>query len=104
MDFPLIDALPVQTLQTGTGANGLARARIMERILFSMNLSASEFLHYYRGHASAVSVLADDGRRVQVPASAFRRFVGPEGVIGRFELLLGADNRLLRLERIDHAP
>ncbi len=72
----------------------------MGRIRFSMNLSADEYLHFYKGHARAVSVVADDGRRIEIPAASFRQFVGQDGVKGRFELLLDGNNKLLRIARI----
>lgn len=73
----------------------------MSRIRFSLSLSADEFLDYYKGYARAVSVVADDGRRIEIPAASFRQFVGQDGVRGRFELLLDGNNKLLRIERID---
>lgn len=72
----------------------------MQRIRFSMNLSADEYLHFYRGQAKAVSILADDGRRIEIPAASFRKFVTQDGVTGRFEMLLDSNNKLLRIERI----
>jgi len=72
----------------------------MERIRFSLNLSADEFLYYYRGQAQAVSVVAQDGRRVQIPASSLRPFVERNGVTGQFEMVLGENHKLLRIERI----
>jgi len=39
------------------------------------------------------------GRTVRFPANRLRSFVTHEGVQGRFELIVGADNRLLELRR-----
>ena len=72
----------------------------MESIRFSLNLSAEDFLHYYRGQAQAVSLLAEDGRRVQIPASSLRRFVDRNGLTGRFQMVLDENHKLLRIERI----
>jgi len=72
----------------------------MQRIRFSMSLPADEFLFYYRGQVQTVSVVADDGRRIDIPAASFRQFVGKDGISGRFELLLDANNKLLRIERL----
>ena len=69
-------------------------------IRFSLDLSADRYLRYYRGRASSVSVVAEDGRRIEFPAGALRPFVTREGVQGRFEMLIDAHNRLLRIERL----
>jgi hypothetical protein len=67
---------------------------------FRLNLSAEHYLRFYRGQASRVSVIAEDGRRIEFPAIALRPFVTALGVRGDFQLIVDADNRLLRLERI----
>ncbi len=69
-------------------------------IRFSLYLPADRYLRYYRGMASNVSVVADDGRRIAFPAAALRPFVTRDGVQGRFELVTDTDHRLLRLKRI----
>jgi len=76
----------------------------MSRIRFSLNLSADEYLHFYKGYARAVSVVADDGRRIEIPAASFRQFVGQDGVKGRFELRLDGNNKLVDIERIAAEP
>jgi len=71
------------------------------RIRFSLNLSAERYLSHYRGVAKSVLVVADDGRRIEFPASALRPFVNKHGVQGQFELVIDANNRLLSLERLN---
>ncbi len=66
-----------------------------------MNLSADRYLSHYQGRARSVSVVADDGRRIEFPANALRSFVTKHGVQGHFQLLIDDDNRLLRLERLN---
>lgn len=46
-------------------------------------------------------VLATDGRRVQIPAHHFRRYVTHDGVHGEFEMLLDASQRIIALRRVD---
>jgi hypothetical protein len=72
----------------------------MERVRFRLDFSAAQVMAYYRGAARQVSVVASDGRRVQFPAFAMRRFVAADGVHGLFELRFGDDHRLLELERV----
>ena len=69
-------------------------------IRFSLKLSADRYLSHYQGRAKSVSVLADDGRRVEFPANALRAFVTRQGVQGRFELIVDEHNRLQRIERL----
>lgn len=70
-------------------------------IRFSLNLSAERYLRYYQGHARSVSVLADDGRRVEFPANALRPFVTRQGIHGHFELLIDEHHRLQGLKRLE---
>jgi hypothetical protein len=69
-------------------------------IRFTLNLSPEQYLSYYQGHARRVSLIADDGRRVEFPANALRPFVSQQGVQGDFELLIDDNNRLLNIKRL----
>ncbi len=73
-----------------------------DRIRFFLNLTADRYLGHYQGHAKNVSVVAEDGRRIEFPANALRPFVTKSGVQGRFELLIDDDNRLQRLDRLSN--
>lgn len=72
----------------------------MNRHRFQLQISAETYLRYYRGHARAVIVQAEDGRTIQLPADAFRPFVTASGIAGRFELQLDDNNKLIALKRI----
>ncbi|MBL3591728.1 MAG: DUF2835 family protein [gamma proteobacterium endosymbiont of Lamellibrachia anaximandri] len=52
--------------------------------------------------AANVSVIAEDGRRIEFPANSLRPFVTKSGVQGRFELLIDDNNRLQRLDRLNN--
>lgn len=69
-------------------------------IRFSLNLSADRYLSHYQGYARSVSVVADNGCRIEFPANALRPFVTKDGVQGQFELLIDGNNRLQRLKRL----
>jgi hypothetical protein len=69
-------------------------------IRFTLELSADQVLRYYQGRANQVSVLAEDGRRVEFPVQALRPFVSRQGVQGYFEILIDDNNRLLRIDRL----
>ncbi|MCG8428177.1 MAG: DUF2835 domain-containing protein [Chromatiales bacterium] len=72
----------------------------IQRIRFRLSLTSQEFLHYYQGHAQAVIVRAEDGRRIQIPAHILRKFVTPSGISGRFEMRLDSTNKMLSIEQI----
>jgi len=72
----------------------------MNRHRFQLRISAETYLEYYRGHARAVIVQAEDGRTIQLPADVFRPFVTASGIAGRFELRLDDNNKLIELKRI----
>ena len=70
------------------------------KIRFYINVSNEEFLRIYQGSANALLVRAEDGRRIQIPANNFRKFVTAAGLQGHFEMELNRDNRLVNLVRI----
>ncbi|MBF0255457.1 MAG: DUF2835 domain-containing protein [Gammaproteobacteria bacterium] len=71
-----------------------------QHIRFWTGISADEFLRYYQGEAVMASVVAEDGRRIQFPARHLRPFVTPEGIFGRFEMILDENNRFVSLKRV----
>jgi hypothetical protein len=71
-----------------------------QQFRFSLYIAPQAYLRYYQGTASQVSVLAEDGRRIQFPAHHLRPFVTPDGILGRFEMMLDGDNRLISIRRL----
>ncbi len=76
------------------------RSNMPVKIRFYINVSNEEFLKIYQGTANALLVRAEDGRRIQIPANNFRKFVTPAGLVGHFEMEINSDNRLINLVRI----
>ena len=72
----------------------------MQGLFFSIDLSAEKYLHYYRGSAKNIIVRAEDGRRIQFPASALQPFVKKDGVHGRFCLIFDNQNKLQKIEQV----
>ena len=52
----------------------------MAFVTFSLSISNEKYLQYYKGSAKAVVVTADDGRKIQFPASKLQRFVKHDGI------------------------
>jgi hypothetical protein len=67
---------------------------------FSLNLSYDQFAMVYQGIAKNVSVVADDGRRIEFPAGKLQPFLTRQGISGRFLLELTAENKLVSLQRL----
>ncbi|TPQ27966.1 DUF2835 domain-containing protein [Methylomonas sp. EFPC3] len=70
-------------------------------IRFRLDLSYDRFLAVYQGHAKTISVLADDGRRIQFPAGNIQRYLTKNGIQGYFEMELGPANKFVALRRLD---
>ncbi len=71
-----------------------------QTITLSLAISADQLAHYYRGRARQISAVADDGRRVQFPASAVQGFVTRDGIHGRFALRIDACGKLMDIQRL----
>lgn len=65
-----------------------------------LSIPGDEMLRYYRGTASSVNAVSEEGPRVQFPASALRPFVDARGIQGRFALHFNPQNRLQRIIRL----
>ncbi|AEY01834.1 hypothetical protein GU3_10390 [Oceanimonas sp. GK1] len=72
----------------------------MRRLRFRLAISATELQHYYTGRVSALTVMTEQGLRLQLPLHHFRRFVGHGGLNGHFEVVLDEGNALQQLQRL----
>ncbi len=57
-------------------------------------------MSYYRGAVRNVQVKAEEGVSVRFPAQILRPYLTHEGIVGRFVLRYGADNRFIAIEKI----
>jgi len=72
----------------------------MASSLFYLNISAQEYLRVYKGVARQVVVRGTDGATLSFPAEHLRRFVGHDGVQGRFMLNYDKDNKFISLQKL----
>ncbi len=72
----------------------------MNCVRFKLQLSTEDYLNYYSGQAKSVSVVGDDGKRVEFPAQHLREFVAVEGINGYFELCFDERKRFKSLLRL----
>ena len=74
----------------------------MHRYEIQLNISAHQYLDYYRGVVRQVVVRCANGRTVQFPASLLQRFVTPEGIHGQFVLTADEHGKHAALERLSN--
>ncbi|PCJ34143.1 MAG: hypothetical protein COA75_12405 [Cellvibrionales bacterium] len=72
----------------------------MPNSLFYLNISAQEYLRVYKGVARQVVVRGTDGATLSFPAEHLRRFVGHDGVQGRFLLNYDEGNKFISLQKL----
>ena len=66
---------------------------------FELNISKDEMMKYYSGLASVVKVQTFQGFSLQFPAMMLRRFMGPDGIKGRFQVRYSKDGKIESFER-----
>jgi len=71
----------------------------MNKITFSIKISSQEYLKSYQQSSCSVAIIADDGRRLKLPAKHLRPFLTHTGILGRFELIFSGSS-LVSLRRI----
>lgn len=62
-----------------------------------MVLSSDRTEAIYQGGVRYIVVRTDDGLKLQLPASNFRRFVGLNGINGRFSVRIDEQNKIIDL-------
>ncbi|MFD1006798.1 MULTISPECIES: DUF2835 family protein [Oceanisphaera] len=72
----------------------------MRQLRFRLAISRAQLLQYYQGRTAALSVITEQGVRLQVSLHHFRPFVGHDGLNGRFEIELTPEQQLHRLSRL----
>ncbi len=71
----------------------------MAHFVFHLNLSAQEYLQYYKGSVNKVVAKCADGTSVQFPAGLLTPFVTTGGIRGVFELTCSDDGKGAQLKR-----
>ena len=71
----------------------------MHTVHFTLRLSRDMLLRWYRGEAHSVTVVTEEGIRLQLPAHSLRPFVNADGVSGRFSLRYDGLGRQISLRR-----
>ncbi|MGR9115785.1 MAG: DUF2835 domain-containing protein [Gammaproteobacteria bacterium] len=69
-------------------------------IRFSLDLTYAQYLSVYQGVAKTVSVIADDGRRIQFPAGNIQQFLTKQGIHGYFEMELTGQHKFIGIKKL----
>ncbi|MBU2570676.1 MAG: DUF2835 domain-containing protein [Gammaproteobacteria bacterium] len=69
-------------------------------IRFRLNLSYDQYLGVYQGLAKTISVIADDGRRIEFPAGNIQSFLTRQGIHGHFEMELTPQNKFVGIKKL----
>jgi hypothetical protein len=72
----------------------------MNRFEFSINLSAQEYLQYYRGNVNKVVAQCTDGTSIQFPALLLKPFVTNGGIRGNFVLTCDESGKGSEIKRV----
>ncbi len=72
---------------------------VHQKISFHLDISSEKLQRYYKGSINSVSVIADDGRRIQFPVSSLRPFISHAGVKGNFVMSVDANYKLIDIHR-----
>jgi hypothetical protein len=67
---------------------------------FRLNISYQSFEQLYRTPNTIVKVREEGGKMIQIPAMRFVPFFSQLGVRGRFELILGENNKFEQLQQV----
>lgn len=73
----------------------------LQRLEFSLDISAAKLERYYRGRVRDVLAYTYDGRRVRFPLTLLRPFISHHGVQGHFRIFFDQSMRCQGLEKID---
>jgi len=72
----------------------------MTQLVVSLNISKTEYLKWYSGSATTVTAKTQQGVSINFPANILKPFITHYGVQGVFEIEFDADNRFVRVNRL----
>jgi len=72
----------------------------MAEVVLDVALSAFKYEAMYTGLVKNLVASSLDGRKIQLPLSAFQRFVTHQGIHGLFEVEFDDKNKLIAVTRL----
>ena len=72
----------------------------VQQIRFCLNISSEQYLNVYKGRARHISVVAEDGRRVEFDALKVQPFLTRDGIRGWFELQVNDQHQFISIRKL----
>lgn len=73
----------------------------MQTFHFSISVNYDFCERLYQPGYNTVVMTADNGKRVQLPVKNLRPFVSPQGISGRFRLIIDDNNKIKSFEKVN---
>ena len=74
---------------------------LMDNIFYiQLDISTTEFHHYYSNNINSVIAMSKDGRKIQFPANILQPFVSHAGVQGQFKVIVDKDSKFKSISKI----
>lgn len=70
-------------------------------IIFQLEISADEYVRYYKGTAKTVVTQSIDGKKVQFPVNILQSYITHNGISGMFSLKYDENNKYVSIQKID---
>ncbi len=67
---------------------------------FILSISYDDFLPYYQGRAKSVQVRESKGRILQINALHLKPFLTPNGIRGRFKIIVNDNGKLQNIAQL----
>ena len=72
----------------------------MTELTFILHITPEQYQAYYKGSAKTIAVTTEDGLSLKFPANALQKFVGHDGIHGRFKIRFDQNNKLQDIMRL----
>ncbi|MDA1276937.1 MAG: DUF2835 domain-containing protein [Verrucomicrobia bacterium] len=73
----------------------------MANIVIDLDISAGQYLAWYKGIVRNVVTRSREGLSVQFPANVLQKFVTMDGIQGVFRLTYDENNKFVSIEQLD---
>jgi len=68
--------------------------------LVRLDITASEFQHYYAQNIDSVIAWSHNGQKIQFPASILQSFVSHSGIHGTFKIVIDKQSKFKAIKRV----
>lgn len=73
----------------------------MDNIFYiHLDISTTDFQHYYSNNINSVIAISHDGQKIQFPANILQPFVSHTGVKGEFKVIVDKNSKLKSISKL----